>query len=214
MHHDIRDSCEEVIIRDGRQKFGIHNGESAAVQLCTETFLFPVLLICQDCIGRHFRTGCRDGQHTGNGQRVGNLDFLIPDIPECCVGMRSSVGNRLGGIDNAASAHTQNIICAEFHSLTDTFLCVGKRRIGLDTTESLCRKTCILNGFSHAVQQSALNSASAAVNYKYTAAAVCFDQASGLHFRALAENNSCGCILYKIIHVFTFAPDKYFVFCK
>ena len=209
MHHDIRDACKEIIIRDSRKKFGIHNGEPAAVQIRTESLLFTVLLIRQDRVRGHFRTGCRDSQYAGDRKRFCDLDLLIPDIPERCVRMGSSVGNSLGGIDNAAAADAQDIIGTEFHGLTDTFLGMCQRRIGLDTAICHCCKTGILNRFCHTVQQSALHCAAAAIDYKYTAAAVRFDQASSLHLRGLAENNSCGCVLYKIIHILClFSPDK------
>ena len=201
MHHDVSDTCKEVIVRNRRQKLRVHNSEPAAVQICAEALLFAVLFICQNRVRGHFRAGCRDGQHAGDRQRFCDLDLLKPDIPERCIGMRCSMGNSLGCINNAAAAYAQNVIRTEFHGLADTFLRMCQRRIGLDTAISHSGKACILNGFCHAAQQSALNCAASAIDYKYTAAAIRFDQIACLHLCAFAENNFCRCILYKIIHI-------------
>ena len=200
VHQDVAHAAGDLMVRQRRGQHGIENGEDGPVEVGVEPALLAGLGVRQHGGIARLAARGRDGQHHADRHGARQHRALFPELPQVRLRVGRAVRDGLAGVDDAAAADGQNELRAErkrqLHALA------GQRhaRVRLHAAERLVADARFLQQLEHAVKQSALSRARAAVDDEHARKLPLLQQLRQLADAACAEYDLGGYVILKCMH--------------
>ena len=199
MHHDVRAAAHGLIVGQGHCEFRIHDGKFCAGDIISVSALDAGLLIRDDRVVAHLGACCRDRQNNTYGKACRGFSLFHIKIPHITLlGIRDSVADGLGGIDDTAAADSEDKVNAFLLAQFDPFIDQAQMGIGNNAAQRDMADPGLIQRCTDPVDQAGTDSTLAAIVDQDLGAALLFDQCSESPLSAFSENHLCRCIKIKI----------------
>ena len=204
MHQNVRHAAGDLPPGKRRGERGVHDGKDRAVIIRIEPALLQNGLVGEDGGVARLAAGGRDGENDADGRALFNLLFSEPEVPDVDIRIRSSVGDCLRGVNDAAAADGKNQLRVHGDCLFDALARQPQVRVRLHAAERVIRNARAAEKRQHPVQKTAFLCTVPAVDHKHAARAAFFQLLGQLLHAVFSKNDPRRDTIFKRLHEIRF----------